>query len=252
MNFFSNKIVNPTGSDTTWNEWLENHLKTAEGKQASEAKPECDDDPRGQCRGQEINNDNEEGAHSYQEGESVDGKPDQGEGKGGSKKEKEASVETATKEADCGKDMGECSKAGDVTEEHSDAGNADVGEAAVEQNINNDPNYQKGESTNPGKVDGKNKKEKGAEASAKAATKTAEKKGFKKVACLNRQEKLELFADMTRKQNKSGAPAYPIQYIEAMVGFKFSNMKDDEKEWFRSFWRTMYPEAYVEDMVADR
>lgn len=249
MIFFSNKIVNPAGNDVKWDEWLENHLKTAEGKQASEAKPECDDDPRGQCRGQEINNDNEEGAHSYQEGESVDGKPDQREG---GSKDKEASVETATKEAHCDKEMGECGKAGDVTEEHCDAGNADVGEAHVEQNINNDPNYQKGESTNPGKVDGKNKKEKGAEASVRVKTKTAQKNGFKKIACLNRKEKLELFAAMTSKKNKSGTPAYPMQYIEAMVGVTFANMKDDEKEWFRHFWRTMYPDAYVEDMVADR
>ena len=250
MQFFSHKIVNPTGNTVTWDDYLAKLLKSAEEKQASEAKPECDDDPRGQCRGQVINNDNEEGAHSYQEGESVDGKPDQAASK--SKDKKEASVETATKEAHCDKEMGECGKAGDVTEEHSDAGNADVGEAHVEQNINNDPNYQKGESTNPGKVDGKNKKDKGAEASTKAATKTAQKKGFKKIACLDHKEKLELFAHMTQQKTKSGVAAYPMPYIEAMVGLKFSNMKDDEKEWFRHFWRTMYPDSYVEEMVADR
>lgn len=242
MNFFSHKIANPTGNTVKWDEWLADFLKTAEDKQASEAKPECDDDPRGQCRGQVINNDNEEGAHSYQEGESVDGKPDQVEG---GSKGKEASADTKivegkTKKADCGKEMGECDKAGDVTEEHSDAGNADVGNASVEQNINNDPNYQKGESTNPGKVDGKNKKTE------------ASKKGFKKVACLNRKEKLGLFAHMTQQKNKSGVAAYPMSYVEAMIGLKFSNMKDDEKEWFRHFWRTMYPDSYVEEMVADR
>lgn len=250
MNFFSHKIVNPAGNTVSWNEWLEKHFKTAEEKQASEAKPECDDDPRGQCRGQEINNDNEEGAHSYQEGESVDGKPDQAEG---GSKDKKASPETKVveaKAAHCDKDMGECGKAGDVTEDHSDAGNADVGNAHVEQNINNDPNYQKGESTNPGKVDGKNKK---TEASKKGLKKTeASKKGFKKIACLDRKEKLELFAHMTKQKNKSGVAAYPMPYIEAMIGLKFSNMKDDEKQWFRHFWRTMYPDVYVEEMVADR
>jgi hypothetical protein len=234
MNFFSHKIANPTGNTQSWDEWLDDHLK-----EASEAKPECEDDPRGQCRGQVINNDNEEGAHSYQEGESVDGKPDQVEG--GSKKESEVSNTTKVVEADCGKDMGECDAAGKVTEEHTDAGNADVGNASVEQNINNDPCYQKGESTNPGKVDGKNKK---TEASSKA--------GFKKIACLNRREKLELFAAMTERKTKSGAPAYPIKYIEAMVGVTYANMKDDEKEWFRKFWLTMYPESYVSEMVADR
>lgn len=247
MNFFSHKIVNPTGGSITWNEWLAKNVKTAEEKQASEAKPECDDDPRGQCRGQVINNDNEEGADSYQKGESVDGKEDQQEG---GSKDKEASSVAKTVAAHCDKEMGECDKAGDVTEDHSDASNADVGEARVEQNINNDPNYQKGESTNPGKVDGKNKKEKAA--AAKPTTKTAKGKGFKKIACLDRKEKLSLFAHMTKQKSKSGTAAYPISYVEAMVGMKFSNMKDDEKEWFRSFWRTMYPDVYVEEMVADR
>lgn len=256
MNFFSHKIANPTGETQSWDEYLEGILN----KEASEAKPECEDDPRGQCRGQVINNDNEEGAHSYQEGESVDGKPDQAEG---SKKEsetataakeaeadevkaetseeaKEAEVTAETKEAHCDKEMGECDDAGKVTEEHTDAGNADVGNAEVSQNINNDPNYQKGESTNPGKVDGKNKKTEASSA------------GFKKIACLNRREKLELFAAMTQQKTKSGGPAYPIQYVEAMVGLTFANMKDDEKEWFRKFWLTMYPEAYVAEMVADR
>lgn len=243
MNFFSHKIVNPTGNTATWDEWLESYLN----KTASEAKPECDDDPRGQCRGQVVNNDNEEGAHSYQEGESVDGKPDQEEG---GSKDKKASTET--KEAHCDKEMGESCKAGDVTEDHSDAGNADVGEAHVEQNINNDPNYQKGESTNPGKVTGKNKKDKGAEASSKGTIKTAEKRGFKKIACLNRKEKLELFAHMTARKNKSGVSEYPIEYVEAMVGVTFANLKDEEKTWFKKFWNTMYPESYVAEMVADR
>ena len=114
--------------------------------------------------------------------------------------------------------------------------------------FNNDPNYQKGESTNPGKVDGKNKKTDGISKKTEAST----KKGFKKIACLNRREKLELFAHMTQQKTKTGAPAYPIQYVEAMVGVTFANMKDDEKEWFRKFWLTMYPEAYVSEMVAER
>ncbi len=240
MHFFSHKITNPAGNAPTWDEWVNNFLN----KEASEAKPECDDDPRGQCRGQVINNDNEPEAHSYQEGESVDGKPDQVEG--GGKKEsgtatevKEADATPGLKESHCGKDMGECDNAGKVTEEHSDAGNADLGNAAVEQNINNDPNYQKGESTNPGKVDGKNKKE-------------SSHKKFQKIASLDRKGKLELFAYMTSQKTKSGTPAWPIAYVEAMVGEKFANLKDDEKKWFTAFWKTQYPDSYVTEMVADR
>jgi hypothetical protein len=133
MNFFSHKIVNPTGDSPNFDDFVNNFLTQ---KEASEAKPECDDDPRGQCRGQVVNNDNEEGADSYQKGESVDGKPDQEEGC------KKADTESEVKEADTtepevkeaeGKGMGECGKAGDVTEEHSDAGNEDEGNAKVEQ-----------------------------------------------------------------------------------------------------------------------
>jgi len=242
MNFFSNRIVNPTGDGPNFDEWLKTYLE----KQASEAKPECDDDPRGQCRGQVVNNDNEEGAHSYQEGESVDGKPDQGEGK---KKDKEAEADTQIKEADCGKEMGECDNAGKETEDHSDAASADVGKAKVEQNINNDPNYQKGESTDPGSKSN-SKKEK--ESASKSVTKTAVANKFKKVASLNPKEKLELFAHMTAQKTKAGAPAYPMQYVEAMVGVTYANMKDDEKAWFRKFWLTMYPESYVQEMITDR
>ncbi len=241
MQFFSHKIVNPVGGGPTFNEWVEKYLT----KTSSEAKPECDDDPRGQCRGQVVNNDNEEGAHSYQEGESVDGKPDQVEGTPVA--EITADSETPVK-AHCDKDMGECSKAGDVTEEHSDAANADVGEAQVEQNINNDPNYQKGESTDPGKVTGKNKKE----SAKKGHTKQATSKGFKKVASMNHKEKLELLAYMTSQKTKSGAPAWPMEYVEAMVGQTYANLKNDEKAWFQRFWATQYPDSYVSEMVKDR
>ena len=57
---------------------------------------------------------------------------------------------------------------------------------------------------------------------------------------------------MTAQKTKSGTPQYPIQYIEAMVGVRFANLKDEEKTWFKKFWNTMYPESYVSEMVADR
>ena len=250
MQFIANKITNPANTDNqpTWNEWVKNYFeKEAAKKEASEAKPECNDDSRGACRGQVANNDNEPEAHSYQEGESVDGKPDQAEGKGKGKKDKDASAEVPEiKAAHCDKDMGECSKAGDVTEEHSDAANADVGDAQVASHINNDPNYQKGESTDGSKVNGKNKKEHSK--SKDAST----KRGFKKVASLDHKEKLQLFAHMSTRKTKSGSPQWPISYVEAMTGIKFANLKDDEKSWFKKFWETQYPGTYVSEMVADR
>jgi hypothetical protein len=160
MKFFDNRILNPVGNAGTFDEWVQKELakmaETNDKVATMEAKPECDGDSRGACRGQVINNDNEDGASTYQKGESVDGKPDQAEGKS---EKKEADVKKETKEAHCGKDMGECNNAGDVTEDHSDASSASEGKDKTEQFINNDPNYQKGESTDPGKLTGKNKKD---------------------------------------------------------------------------------------------
>lgn len=245
MNFVTHRIIDPTGDKKSdFSEWLSNFVKTA-----SEAKPE-DDDSRGAGRGQVINNDNEDGSHSYQEGESVDGKPDQKEGKS-DKKEAEADIpdiveaendDSITKEADCGKEMGSCGNAGKVTEEHTDAESTEAGapsdtSSTTKQRINNDPNYQKGESTNPGKVDGKNKKESSVEIGTH---------GFKKVASLNRVEKLELFAHILPQKK------WPLPYVEAMLGVKWSNLTDKEKEKLMRFWRTQYDEDYVQEMVADR
>lgn len=237
MNFITNRITNPAGNGPTLDEWIAKNFKMAdveEAKVASEAKPECNDDPRGQGRGQVINNDNEKGANSYQKGESVDGKEDQAEGK-------KSLTETEVKEANCAKEMGECSKAGDVTEDHSDAANADVGNAEVSQNINNDPNYQKGESTDPGKVKGKNKKDTYDKVVGKASSRK-----YQKVASMTRQDKIKLFAVLAANK------VNPLNYVEAMVGFTFANMTEDEKNFIRRFWRTMYPRDYVEEMVADR
>jgi len=242
MEFYSHKIVNPTGGGPTFEEWTEEFLK----KQASEACPE-DDESRGAGRCQVINTDNEDGA-GYQKGESVTGKPDQAEG---SKKESQSDVpeivEAETKEVEvktAGKEMGECDAAGKVTEEHSDAASTDP---ECKQNINNDPNYQKGESVDPSKVDGKNKK-----SSEKGTTKTATTCKFKKIASMNREEKLGVMSTLFANKNN------PKEYVEAMVGLKVADLKklnnltDKEKEFLRGIWGILEPDAYVEEMLKDR
>jgi len=57
---------------------------------------------------------------------------------------------------------------------------------------------------------------------------------------------------MTSKKSKNGTAAWPFEYCEAMCGVTFANLKDDEKTWFKKFWLTMYPDNYVNEMVADR
>jgi hypothetical protein len=271
MNFFTNKIVNPAGSSSpSFEEWLAGFLT----KQASEAKPglgqDTGDEPRGQMRGQVINNDNEEGAHSYQEGESVDGKSDQGgnarKDKGGKtdtgeEPEKQSDKESASRKvvkAECGKEMGEANDAGKVTEEHTDASPGDDEHPEPKVKINNDPCYQKGESTDPAKAKGDSKKQPGEPVVGKGASAKAK---FEKVAKLDRKKKLHLFAYLSAQRNNTNLPMKSasgttykpsLAYVEAMVGEKFANMQDDEKEWFRDFWRVLYPESYVEEMVADR
>ena len=115
--------------------------------------------------------------------------------------------------------------------------------------INNDPNYQKGESVDPAKAQGKTKKQPGDPVVGKSASNDNK---FKKVASLNREEKIQLFAKLTSSMNKSGKPMNPIEYVEAFVGMKFANMTAEEKTWFKDFWNIMYPPAYVAEMVADR
>lgn len=261
MNFFHNRIANPVGDSPSFNEWLVKHFGAEQvEKTASEAKPglgqDTGDEPRGQMRGQVINNDNEEGAHSYQEGESTDGCKDQGgnarpdtggttDAKDHKQTDKEGGAdedvkEAEVKEAGCGKEMGESDDAGKVTEDHTEAAPGDdEAKGDCKSLINNDPNYQKGESTDPGKVKGDNKKQPGDKVVA------SNKSTFKKVASLQRHEKLALFATLS-------AQKHPIEYCEAMVGLKFANLTPEEKEWFTNFWQILYPPEYVSEMVADR
>ncbi len=274
MNFFTHKIVNPAGTDSTsFDEWLADFLT----KHASEAKPglgqDTGNEPRGQQRGQVINNDNEDGAHSYQEGESVDGKPDQGGNarpdKGGKTDEpkvpdKESDKEAATGkqilEAGCGKEMGESDDAGKVTEEHTEAAPGDdEAKDAPKILINNDPNYQKGESVDPAKAKGDSKKQPGDPVVGKSSSAQVK---FEKIASLDRKKKLQLFAYLSAQKQNTYLPQKnaggetvrtpSLAYVEAMVGETYANMQDDEKEWFRNFWNVLYPESYVEEMVADR
>lgn len=237
MNFFHNRIVNPVNGGPTFQEWVAKLAAQAVDKKASEAKPECDDDPRGQCRGQVINNDNEDGA-GYQKGESVDGKKEQGGNARkdvGGKTDQKDNKQT-DKEAACGKEMGKCDNAGKVTEKHTPASSTEMGSekskgSTVEQNINNDPNYQKGESVTM------KKKDKG---------KKASRLSFQKVASLAQKDKIKLFAHLMSNKNN------PIQYVEAMVGIKFANLTPEEKKWLTDFWEIMYPPEYVKEMVKDK
>ena len=252
MRFFHSRIVNPVGGGIPFDEWVSNYLKTA-----SEATPECSDgDPRSQCEGQVINNDNEDGANSYQEGESVTGKAKSAEadecmcGKDDCtecsvNKETETDDEVETKEASCGKEMGESNDAGKVTEEHTDAAPGDD-KSDVKTKINNDPNYQKGESSDPGKVDGKNKKQPGEPVATGKGKKAHSKTKFKKVAMMNRQERLAIFAKLSSDSKN------PMLYVESMSGIKYANMTEEEQSWFKEFWNILYPEGYVNSMVANR
>ncbi len=239
--FIHNRIINPVGSNTSWDDYVSELLKTAETKTASEAKPECDGDPRGQCRGQEINNDNDPGAGgSYQDGESVKGKS---EGKSEKKSEdkKEAKAKKTTKVADCGKEMGESNNAGKVTDKHTEAapGNDENKEPKVL--INNDPCYQTGESDDPAKAN-KNKKGPGDPvASEKKASSV-----YVKIASLPRDKKIQLFAKLVSDKNN------PIQYVEAMVGIKRANMTKEEKDFIDSYWAPLEGDEYAEEMVKDR
>lgn len=237
MRFFHNKIINASAAPDpqAWDRWVENFLKTArEAKPGTGIEGDGEKDPRNQGKGQVINNDNDQGAgQSYQDGESVKGKKPQG---GNARPDKGGETSKSDnkqndKEASCGKEMGESSDAGKVTEKHTPAGPGNDKNPNPKILINNDPNYQKGESVNM------KKKEKG---------KKAEFAPFKKIASLNRNEKVTLIAQLGL--NKS----YPIEYIEAVAGLKIANLTAEEKEELKTFWSILEPDDYVEKMLKDR
>lgn len=195
-----------------------------------------------------INNDNKDGA-GYQKGET------QGKGKkpavetmkdenldptnGKTKKDSTKKESSSAKTADCHREMGESSDAGKLVDNpasHKEQGNAEKGPGEVTQQINAEPNYQKGESTN--KPQGKK-----TEKSSKEAT---VKPSFQKISSMTREDKIKTFAVLASNKHN------PLAYVEAMVGIKWANMTDKEKEFVRKFWRTMYADDYVELMVKDR
>lgn len=273
--FFHNRITNAAAQPDpeAWDKWVNSVIKEA----SEEAKPgtglpnDGKDDSRNSGNGQVINTEGEEAMTndpemSKEQGGNArpdkGGKTDQSDNKQSDKEgsaqtnakqagkppfcpkckckaedctcdDKEASASEDVKEASCGKEMGESNDAGKVTETHTEAGPGDDENPEPKVLINNDPNYQKGESTNPGKVTGKNKK-------------SSSQHQFKKVASLNRQEKVALIAQLGTN------PKNPVEYIEAMVGMKIANLTGEEKEALRRFWLTMYDEGYVDDMLADR
>lgn len=253
MKFVTHRIVNPAGNAPKFSDFVQNLLKQA----SDEAKPglgqDMDGEPRGQQRGQVINTEGEKDMTNNPECPKEQGgnaRPDKG-GKTDQNKneqtDKEASKNrskptkaAAKKQAKCGKEMGESSGAGKVTEDHSEAAPGDDENPNPKVLINTEPNHQKGESTEPSKAKGKSKKQPGEPVSAKLKSK------FQKVASMNRLQKLALFASLSSNKN------YPVQYAEAMAGVKVANMTSEEKEWFKDFWLTMYPPEYVKEMVADR
>lgn len=254
MHFFHNKIVNASSAPDpqAWDRWVDNFLKSA-----SEAKPgtgiegDGEKDPRNQGKGQVINTEGEKDMTNDPQMPKEQGgnaRPDKGgdtEKSDNKQTDKEGAASKPVVEAKCGKEMGESSDAGKVTEKHTPAGPGNDENPDPKILINNDPNYQKGESTNPGKVDGKNKKGPGDKVVG-SGKKAASKPEFKKIASLDRQEKVALIGQLGTN-NK-----YPISYIEAIAGLKVANLTAEEKEALRAFWRTMYDEEYVTQMLADR
>lgn len=254
MKLFDNRIVNPVSQEVTWGEWVKKCLE----KNAAEAKPglgldEESKEPRGQQRGQVINTEGEEAMTNDpkmpEKEQGGNARPDTGgttDQKDHKQTDKGGSTEIEDKEpkeAASGKIMGECDDAGKVTEDHAEAGPGDEENPEPKVLINNDPNYQKGESTDPGKVKGDSKKQPGEPVVGKNSSSSNK---FKKVASLDHKEKLTLFA--TLSANKSN----PITYVEAMVGLKYANLTEEEKTWLKDFWKVLYPPEYVEEMVADR
>ena len=226
MKFISNKILNPAGDGKSFADFVESLLQTKTA--AQEAKPGTGIDNLGepQGKGHVINT---EGEKEMTNDPQLP-KDEKSSGKKEEKKESAAAKTKKTVKADCGKCMGDSPDAGKVTEKHTEAAPGDNENPEPKVLINNDPNYQKGEST------GKKKSDK----------KSSLRARFQKIASMDRLNKLILFASL------SSSKEYPLDYIESMSGLKFANMTDEEKSWMKDYWKTLYPPDYVEEMVKDR
>jgi hypothetical protein len=251
MNFIHNKITYPTGGGPTLDDIVDKILHTAKKEQEEDTS-----------KISPINNDNKPEAHSYQEGESCGKGKKPGEdidtmknedleaeeAKGGKKSEAAAppAEKTAKSEQECDRAMGKSQDAGKMVDDpksHKEQGNCEKGEGAVTQQINAEPNYQKGESTDQSKAKPSSKKGPGDPVVGKSS---ASKPAFKKIAEMTRTDRIKTFAVLAANRHN------PREYVEAMVGIKWANLTDKEKEFLRRFWRTMYPDEYVAEMIADR
>jgi len=94
-----------------------------------------------------------------------------------------------------------------------------------------------------------------AEAEDTVKTAVADPNGYIKIASLERPERLKLFAALSSNASNliwNDKNNNPLSYVEGMTNEKFANFTPEEKEWFKSFWRTVHPEDFVEKMTADR
>jgi hypothetical protein len=160
------------------------------------------------------------------------------------------STANQNKQASCGKEMGESKDAGKPTK-HTPASPGNDENKNPKILINNDPHYQKGES-----VSGKKKSQ------TKKKTKNKAKKAdtkfvFKKISSLTEDQRLELFKVLASNENnvKLGSKNNKIptlMYVEAMTNLKFSNLNEKQKNKLVEYFKILYPEDFVKEMVKDR
>lgn len=166
------------------------------------------------------------------------------------------------------KDSGCCSGAGEVTEKHKPAKSEDGTDAVL---INNDPNYQKGESVDGKKEEKKTDKVETKKTSAKVAKKAKDEpkaninnnvqnnpkkpdvkgkkasvtKVFKTASQMNESEKVKMIIALASNKNN------PIEYIEAMLGIKMANLSPKNKALVKNYFTILYGEKYANEMVQD-
>jgi len=175
-----------------------------------------------------------------------------------------ATVKTAAKEEDveeceCGEweaanpngtDMEEekeCMAEGDT--EVKEAGSNEDDTAPSSGQLDVEPLHQKGESENAGNEDLCDDNVKKTEAESEEETKEAagiDNFGDKKAEPFGKKEKEE---DEEEKEASED-----VNLIEASTGGKFvklSKLNDKTRSFLRDYWRNLYPEEYVDAMLAD-
>jgi len=217
MRLFSSKIANPVSGGTTWDEFVAKTLSAMNKTEEETKTAETEEQPQKQ----------EE--ETQEEDEKTAAKIIKEDGEEEVNVNNEGTPEMTNDDYE--KDITKHRESeAESTEEVKEA---ETEETTEKQAETKEEETEKTEDEEPAKEEAK-------------STKASMQDSFRKIASLGRREKLMTLAALAADKNN------PIEYCEAMVGIKLADMTDEERRWFADYMSIIYPQKFVEELVAKR